>query len=310
MPAENKQEGRQALWRRIRRHKYFYLMLLPVLIWYAIFCYGPMYGVVTAFQDYTMTLGVFRSPFAGLTHFRALAEDTLFWRAFRNSVILSAYRILIEFPIPIILAILINELRVSWVRKTAQTLLYLPHFLSWIIVASIIVTFFNPDTGLVAAIASLFHMQLPPNLITASNFRGLLVATNIWKEAGWGMIIYLASMSSVDANLYEAAYVDGANRFQRVWHVTLPALKSVIAIQMILMVGTVLRSGFDQVFNLQNPLVMETGDIIDTYVYRTVMKDYKLSYATAIGLFNSMICTVLLLLSNFLSKKLNNQSIY
>lgn len=310
MPGENRQGDRQALWRRIRRHKYFYLMLLPVLVWYAIFCYGPMYGVVTAFQDYTMTLGVFRSPFVGLTHFRALAEDTLFWRAFRNSVILSVYRILIEFPIPIILAILINELRVSWVRKTAQTLLYLPHFLSWIIVASIIVTFFNPDTGLVAAVAALFNAQLPPNLITASNFRGLLVATNIWKEAGWGMIIYLASMSSVDANLYEAAYVDGANRFQRVWHVTLPALKSVIAIQMILMVGTVLRSGFDQVFNLQNPLVMETGDIIDTYVYRTVMKDYKLSYATAIGLFNSMICTTLLLLSNFLSKKLNSQSIY
>ncbi len=257
-----------------------------------------------------MSAGVFESPFVGMKHFNTLWGDSLFWRAFRNSVIIAFYRLIFEFPIPIILAVMINELRRSWTRKLAQTVLYLPHFLSWVIVASIIVTFVNPDTGLIAAVAKAFGSEMPPNIITASSFRGLLIVTNIWKEAGWGMIIYLASMSSVDANLYEAAYVDGANRFQRIWHVTLPALKGVIAIQMILMAGSVLRSGFDQVFNLSNPLVMETGDIIDTYVYRTVMKNYQLSYASAIGLFNSLICTVLLLLSNFLSKRLTSQSIY
>ncbi len=301
---------RAALWRAIKKYKYFYLMLAPVLAWYIIFCYGPMYGVLTAFQDYSMSRGVFRSPFVGLEHFRTLFADTLFWRAFRNSVIIAVYRVIFEFPIPIILSILINELRSSWVRKVTQTLLYLPHFLSWVIVASIIVTFFNPDTGLLAAVAELFGAEVPPNLITPGSFRALLVITNIWKEAGWGMIIYLASMSSVDANLYEAAYVDGANRFQRTWHITLPALRSVIAVQMILLAGSVLRSGFDQVFNLQNPLVMETGDIIDTYVYRTVTKENEFSYASAIGLFNSVICTALLLLANMLSKKLSDESIY
>ncbi len=305
-----KSEKRSRLWKNIKKYKYFYLMLLPVVLWYAIFCYGPMYGIVTAFQDYSMSAGVFESPFVGMKHFNTLWGDSLFWRAFRNSVIIAFYRLIFEFPIPIILAVMINELRRSWTRKLAQTVLYLPHFLSWVIVASIIVTFVNPDTGLIAAVAKAFGSEMPPNIITASSFRGLLIVTNIWKEAGWGMIIYLASMSSVDANLYEAAYVDGANRFQRIWHVTLPALKGVIAIQMILMAGSVLRSGFDQVFNLSNPLVMETGDIIDTYVYRTVMKNYQLSYASAIGLFNSLICTVLLLLSNFLSKRLTSQSIY
>ena len=298
------------LWRTIKSYKYFYLMLLPVLAWYIIFCYGPMYGVITAFQDYSMSRGVFRSPFVGLEHFRTLFSDTLFWRAFRNSVILAVYRILFEFPIPIILSILINELRSPLVRKFTQTLLYLPHFLSWVIVASIIVTFFNPDTGLLAAFARLFGSEMPPNLITAKSFRGILIITNIWKEAGWGMIIYLASMSSIDAALYEAAYVDGANRFQRTWHITLPALRSVIAIQMILLAGSVLRSGFDQVFNLSNPLVMETGDIIDTYVYRVVTKNGEFSYASAIGLFNSVICTAMLLLANALSKKLSDESIY
>ena len=298
------------LWRTIKSYKYFYLMLLPVLAWYIIFCYGPMYGVITAFQDYSMSRGVFRSPFVGLEHFRTLFSDTLFWRAFRNSVILAVYRILFEFPIPIILSILINELRSPLVRKFTQTLLDLPHFLSWVIVASIIVTFLNPDTGLLAAFARLFGSEMPPNLITAKSFRGILIITNIWKEAGWGMIIYLASMSSIDAALYEAAYVDGANRFQRTWHITLPALRSVIAIQMILLAGSVLRSGFDQVFNLSNPLVMETGDIIDTYVYRVVTKNGEFSYASAIGLFNSVICTAMLLLANTLSKKLSDESIY
>lgn len=298
------------IWRAIKKYKYFYLMLLPVVIWYLIFCYGPMYGVLTAFQNYSMSRGVWRSPFVGLEHFRELFADTLFWRAFRNSVIIAIYRVIFEFPVPIILAILINELRSSFMRKLTQTLLYLPHFLSWVIVASIIITFFNPDTGLLSAVARLFGSEMPPNLITADTFRGILIITNIWKEAGWGMIIYLASMSSVDANLYEAAYVDGANRFQRTWHITLPALRSVIAIQMILMAGSVLRSGFDQVFNLSNPLVMETGDIIDTYVYRTVTKNNEFSYASAIGLFNSVICTAMLLLANTLSKKLSDESIY
>ncbi|MDR1061284.1 MAG: ABC transporter permease subunit [Clostridiales bacterium] len=301
---------RRRFWTAFQKYKFFYLLLFPVLLWYAIFCYGPMYGIVTAFQNYSMTKGIMGSPFVGLEHFQKLFQDNLFWRAFRNTVILALYRILIEFPIPILLSLLVNELRRAWMRKVAQTITYLPHFLSWVIIASIIITFINPDTGFIAAIARNFSLSLPPNLITQGSFRWILVITNIWKEAGWGMIIYLASMAGVDSTLYEAAYADGASRFRRAWHVTLPALSNVIAIQMILLVGNVMRTGFDQVFNLSNKLVMATGDVIDFYVYRTVTQDYKLSYGAAMGLFNSVVCMALLLLANYTAKKLNGESIY
>lgn len=294
----------------INKYKFFYIMLTPVIIWYVIFCYVPMYGIITAFQDYAMHRGILNSTFVGLKHFYELFNDDLFWQAFQNSLIIAGYRIIFEFPIPIILAILINEVRRSWLNKTIQTIVYLPHFLSWVIVASIILTIFNPDQGLISAVMKLFGGKLSDNLITARTFRGVLIVTNIWKEAGWGMIIYIASISGIDVSLYEAALVDGAGRFQRMWHITLPGIRSVIIIMLILASGSIIQTGFDQVFNLSNPLVMETGDIIGTYVFRTVMKDYKLSYAAAIGLFNSVICTVLLTLTNWFAKVFNQESIY
>lgn len=307
--AVRKTAAKSVPWKHVKDHKYFYIMLLPVLAWYIIFCYLPMYGIVTAFQDYSMYKGTFHSPFVGLEHFRTLMEDSFFWRAFRNSVIIAVYRLVFEFPIPIILAIMINELRQSWLRKTIQTIVYLPNFLSWIIVASIVFTILNPDIGVIAEFMKQMGIE-KRNLVTPDNFRGLLIITDIWKTAGWGTIIFLASMSGIDLNLYEAAYVDGADRFHRIWHITLPAIRNVIAIVLILMVGSVLRTGFDQVFNMGSPMVMETGDIIDTYVTRTVMRDYKLSYAAAIGLFNSVICAILLFSSNFAARKLNQDSIY
>jgi putative aldouronate transport system permease protein len=294
----------------IKRYKFFYIMLVPVIIWYIIFCYVPMYGVITSFQDYAMHKGVLNSPFVGLKHFYELFEDDLFWRAFKNSLIIAGYRMIFEFPVPIILAILINEIRHSWLNKTIQTIVYLPHFLSWVIVASIMLTIFNPDQGLVAALMKSFGGRLSDNLITARTFRGILIVTNIWKEAGWGMIIYIASIAGIDVNIYEAALVDGANRFQRMWHITLPGIRSVIIVMLILTTGSIIQTGFDQVFNLSNPLVMETGDIIDTYVYRTVMKDYRLSYAAAIGLFNSVICATLLFFTNWLARAFNQEGIY
>lgn len=307
----NMSPKRSIIFKAIIKHKYFYLMLLPVLIWYIVFCYVPMYGVLSAFQDYEMHKGILQSPFVGLRHFDELIHDDLFWRAFRNSVIIAIYRIVFEFPIPIILAILINEIRHVWLSKTIQTIVYLPHFISWVIVASIIITIFNPDQGLVSAIMNaLGGGDMNVNIITAKSFKAVLIGTNIWKEAGWSMIIFIASIAGIDVYLYEASYVDGANRFQRMWYITLPGIRSVVSIMLILTIGSVIKTGFDQVFNLQNPLVMETGDIIDTYVYRTVMKDFRLSYAAALGLFNSIICTALLLSSNFAAKKMKMDSIY
>jgi putative aldouronate transport system permease protein len=285
-------------------------MLFPVLVWYVIFCYFPMYGVLIAFKDYAMTRGVFGSPWVGFDHFKTMMADRLFWRAFRNSLILASMRIVFEFPVPIILSILINELRLRWLRKLTQTVMYLPHFLSWITVASIFITIINPDKGLLAEVAKLLGNEIPPNMITNRTFRGLMIVSSLWKEAGWGTIIYLAAMSGVDETLYEAAWVDGANRFQRTWHVTLPAIRGVMVLMLILSIGSILSAGFDQVFNMHNKLVMETADIIDFYIYRVVMQDFRMSYAAALGLFNSLICAVLLLGSNALARALDIERIY
>lgn len=301
---------KRSLLLRIAQHKYFYLMLLPVVAWYLIFCYAPMYGVVTAFQDYAMHKGISGSPWVGLKHFRALLDDVFFWRAFKNTLIISGMRLALEFPVPILLALMIRELRGKWFKNAVQTVLYLPHFLSWIICSSIIMNLLNADEGLIPLLLNrLFRLPMQ-NYVTPSSFRWLLIVTNIWKEAGWSMIIFIAAMASIDPTLYEAAMVDGATRLQMTLHVTLPGILNTIVVVLILTIGGILGTGFDQVFNLQNPLVLETGDIINTYVLRTAMKDAKFSYATAIGLFNSVISTLLLLLSNRIARMIGQSSIY
>ncbi len=292
------------------RFKYFYIMLLPVVAWYIIFCYAPMYGVVTAFQDYIMHKGISGSSWMGLKHFVLLTKDVFFWNAFRNSLIIALMRMVFEFPVPIVLALLINELRGKRFKNFMQTFMYLPHFLSWIICVSIIQMVFNADEGLFTLLMHKVFGLPMQNYVTPASFRWFLVFTNIWKEAGWNMIIFLASMASIDPSLYEAAVVDGANRMRRCWHITLPGLRSVIIIVLILNVGSMLNTGFDQVFNMQNPLTLETGDIIDTYVTRTAMKDAKFSYASAIGLFNSVINTLLLLIANKGAHMLGQPGIY
>ena len=301
---------RQSLLRRILWHKYFYIMLIPVIVWYAIFCYAPMYGVLTAFQDYAMHKGLSSSPWVGLKHFNTLFKDVFFWRAFKNTLIISGMRLAIEFPAPIVLALLINELRGTKLKNTVQTVLYLPHFLSWIICASIVLNLLNADEGLIPLLINRLFGVPMKNYVTARSFRWLLIITNLWKEAGWSMIIFIAAMASIDPTLYEAAMADGAKRFQLVIHITLPGIFSTIVVVLILTIGDILGTGFDQVFNLQNPLVLETGDVINTYVLRTAMKDARFSYATAVGLFNSVISTLLLVVSNRISRALGQNGIY
>lgn len=296
--------------RNLLRYRYFYLMLIPVILWYVVFCYAPMYGVVTAFQDFQMHKGIGGSAWVGTKHFRALLKDLFFWRALRNSVAIAAMRLVFEFPVPILLAVLLNELRGRRFKQAVQTVVYLPHFLSWVICASIIFTVFNADDGLFTVVMhNVFGLPMQ-NYVTPTTFRRMLILTNLWKEAGWEMIIFLASMAAIDPTLYEAAVVDGAHRWRRIWHITLPGIRSVIVIVLILRIGSILNTGFDQVFNLQKPLVLETGDIIDTYVLRTAMKDAKFSYAAAVGLFNSIINTALLLLANWGAKLSGQQSIF
>lgn len=296
--------------KRVARSKYLYLLLIPVLIWYCIFCYGPMYGLVTAFQDYNMNKGVLGSPFVGLKHFKALMVDKYFWRAFQNTLIIALYRIIFVFPVGILLALLLNELKPRVFKKGVQTCLYLPHFLSWVIAASIVIAILSPDIGLVDGICRAFGWKTPVLLTKPAYFRRILVLSEIWKEAGWNTIIYVATISGIEQSQYEAAYVDGAGRWKQMRHITLPGLLPTVMIMLILTVGQIMNAGFDQVYNLYNARVYSTGDIIDTYIFRTVLSDNKLSYAASAGLFKSVIGTILLAGTNLASRKITGNGIF
>lgn len=303
-------KDRMTFGKAIKKYKFLYLMLVPVVIWYLIFCYAPMYGVVTAFQDYNMNKGVWGSPFAGLKHFQTMAGDKYFWQAFRNTIILAVYRLIIEFPIPILMALFFNEIRAGKFKKTVQTVVYLPHFLSWVIAASIVTALLSPGTGLLSAVCDMLGADSPVLLTDPKAFRPILILSNIWKEAGWNTIIYVATISGIEQGLYEASQVDGANRWQRMWHITLPGIRSVVVVMLILSVGQILNAGFDQIYNLYNARVYETGDIIDTYIFRTALGDNKLSYASAVGLLKSVLGTALLILTNSAANKINDEGIF
>ncbi len=292
------------------KYKELTLMFLPVALYFIIFKYIPMYGITMAFKDYKIKYGILGSPWIGLQNFRDLFELASFSRAIRNTIIISLLKLVTGFPCPIILALLLNEVRHLKFKKTVQTISYLPHFLSWIILAGIFYQFLSPSTGMVNYILSQFGIK--PIYFMGSNewFRFTLVVTNIWKGIGWSSIIYLAAIAGIDLNLYEAAVCDGANRFQRMWSITIPSILPTITVLLILDVGGIMSAGFDQIFNLYNPAVYETADIIDTYVYRMGIGEMKYSMATAVGLFQNVIGFFLVITTNFISKKISNYGIW
>lgn len=291
-------------WKRYKRYKYLLLMLAPALIWYLIFHYGPLYGIQLAFKDFNITKGIMDSPWAGLKHFEAMvngAQD--FHLILRNTIIISLYHLLFGFPAPIILAILLNELRLKLFKKIAQTLTYLPHFLSWVVVASFMFTVLSPSSGIVNAIISWFGFDPIYFLGKAEYFRFTLISTSIWKEVGWGAIIYLAAIAGIDPGMYEAAVMDGAGRFKQFMYITLPSLLPVITIMLILRIGNVLDAGFDQVLNMYSPATYSVGDILDTYVYRIGLEQMQFSFATAVGLSKNIVALILVLFTNYLVKR-------
>lgn len=301
------------LWKQILKHKYFYLMFLPALIFYGVFSYAPMYGVQLAFKDLNFAKGITGSPWTsmhGMEHFYELLSDMEFQKAFKNTIIISIQRIIFEFPVPIILALLINEIRRSKVKRLIQTVLTFPHFLSWIVVTGI---FFNllSDSGVLNEIIVALGGQKIHLLSRASTFRGLLYATSNWKEAGWGTIIYLAAITGISIELYEAAIVDGAKRFQLVRYITWPAIKSVIGLMLILSIASMMSAGFDQIFNMYNPAVYHKVDIIDTFIYRrTFVTGLDFASSTAIGLFKSVINFIMLFAANITVRKITGKGIY
>lgn len=297
--------------RQYIRNKYLLLMLLPVLLWYAIFHYAPLYGIQLAFKDFRVMEGIWGSPWVGMKHFLFMfTASPDFPIIMKNTIIISLLHIIFGFPAPIILALIFNEIRSLVFKRVAQTISYLPHFLSWVIMGGLVIMILSPSTGIVNYIIQWFGFDPIFFLADKDWFRPTLVISAIWKEIGWGSIIYLAALASIDTGLYEAAKIDGAGRWKQTLHITLPSIMNVIAILFILRMGGILNGGFDQILNLYNPAVYEVSDIIDTYVYRIGVSKLNYSFATAVGLFKNLIALALVLLTNYLIKKSGQEGLY
>ena len=298
--ALNVRSSQASLSVRLRKYKWYYFIILPVFSYFVIFHYAPMYGVVVAFKDYKMSLGIFGSEWVGLKYFRKLVEAPFFWRALKNTLIFALYRMTIVFAVPIIYALLLNELQHKRFKKTIQTISYLPHFISWIILTGIFIELLSPSRGFVNYIIQFFGKQPIYFLGDENYFRGTVVVTGIWQSMGWSSIMYLAAIASVDQEQYESAYIEGANRFQMAWHITLPSIMGTIVMLYIFAMGGILNSSFDQIFNMMNDVTRPTGEVIDTYVYNLGLQRFEYSFSTAVGLFKNSVGFILVILSNYI----------
>lgn len=295
---------------RMRRYRWLYLMLIPGLVYFALFKYFPMYGVSIAFQDFLPFLGYSGSPWVGFKHFEALFSGPDFPRILGNTLILAALNILIVFPAPIIVALLLNELRVSWLKRAVQSSIYIPHFLSWTIVASLTFLLFGLDPGPVANAINDLTGQRFDFLADPEWFRPLIILQSLWKATGWGTIIYLAALTGVDPNLYEAARIDGAGRWRQMWHVTLPSIRSTVVVMAILTAGNLLDTGFEQIYLMTNSLNRGVADVFDTYVYWMGITQGAYSYSTAVGLFKAVVGIILIFGANWLARKFGQSGLF
>lgn len=292
------------------KYKNYYLMLLPGLIFVIIFLYLPMVFNFIAFKDYKIFLGPFESPWNGLENFKRLFQNSDFIRIIKNTLIISFYKILIGFPIPIIFALLLNEVRSIAFKKTVQTIVYLPHFISWVVLASLATTLLSPNDGFLNNL--LVQMGREPIFFLGDSkyFRSVLIATDIWKEMGWSAIIYLAALAGVSLDMYEAAAIDGASKIQKIINITIPTIMPTIMIMLLLRMGGILNAGFEQIFTLYNPAVYDVADIIDTYVYRIGIVKSQYGFSAAAGLFKSVIACIMVVSCNWLAKKSGQEGLF
>jgi putative aldouronate transport system permease protein len=288
--------------RRMWRARTLYLFILPAMVYFFIFDYIPYYGLTMAFKDFKIFAGLNASPWVGLKYFKEFFESPDFIRLLRNTLGISIMRIIFGFPVPIIFALLLNEVRHSGYKRFVQTVTYFPHFLSWVVYAGIILTFIQPS-GIINALLKSIGQQPIQFLTSTVYFVPMLIGTEIMKEFGFGAIIYLASISGIDPQLYEAAIVDGAGKWRQIWHITLPSLRPTIIVMLILALGRVLNAGFEQIFVLYNASVYEVTDIIDTFVYRVGLEAAQYSLATAVGFFKGVVGFILVFTSNMVIRR-------
>ncbi|MCR8635824.1 ABC transporter permease [Paenibacillus radicis (ex Xue et al. 2023)] len=299
-----------SLLRYVIKKKWSYFMLLPGVLYFIIFKYFPMWGVIIAFQNYQPFLGLFHSPWVGLEHFHTFFSDASFWQLFRNTAILAVYNLVFYFPVPIIVALMLNEVRTAVFKRFVQTVIYIPHFVSWVVVIGMAYVFFTTEGGVINELIARMFGQKLNLLVSASWFRPMMMFEVIWKDTGWGTIIFLAALAGVDPQLYEAARMDGAGRMRQLWHITLPAIRSTIVVLLILRLGHFLDTGFEQIFLSLNAMNREIGEVFETYVYRMGIQQGRFSYSTAVGLFKSVIGLILVAGANYLAKKLGEEGVY
>ena len=293
-----------------RKYEYqYYLMLVPVVIFLLVFSIAPLFGIVIAFERFLPAKGIFHSDWVGLKYFQNMLSLPESWRIFRNTVVIAVEKISLGIIVPVVFSLLLNEIRNVFIKRSIQTIIYIPHFLSWVVLAAPIMNIFAYN-GIVNNLIELFGGERVLFLSSNRYFRGILIFTNEWKEFGFGTIVYLASITGINPNLYEAAEIDGATRFQKIRYITLPCLRAIIVLMLTRSLGNVLNAGFDQVYNLYSPAVYETADIIDTYVYRAGLLDLNYSLSTAMSLLKSFFGMTLILTSNYLSLKLADYRVF
>ncbi|MBP3361485.1 MAG: sugar ABC transporter permease [Clostridia bacterium] len=296
--------------RTIKRDLSLYIMSVPFILAYILFAYKPLTGLIIAFKEYNLFEGTYSSPWVGLDNFRAFLGGPYFSRTFKNTLILGALGILFGFPAPILLALMINEVRVKWFQRTVQSITFMPYFVSTVVVAGIVVNILSPSTGVVNKILGLFGAEPIYFMTKPEWFRTIYIASGIWQFSGYNAIIYIAALSAVDVQLYEACIIDGGNKFKQIIHVTIPGILPTIIIMFIMDIGNIINVGYEKIILLYQPATYETADILSTYMFRSGIQDGEYGVATAVGLFNSAVSLLMVTATNMLCRKLNNTSLW
>ncbi len=294
----------------VKRDWQLYLMLIPTIVWLLVFLYKPMYGLQIAFKDYSVFKGIAASPWIGFEHFYTLFGNDQFWRAVKNTVVISFFSLLIGFPMPILLALMFNEILRPLFKRVAQTIVYLPHFISAVIIAGIVIAGFSPSSGVVNTFLGWFGIESIYFLTKPEWFRPIFIGSTIWQEAGFSSIIYLAAIAGVSPTLYESAVVDGASRWQMIWKITLPSILPTIIIMLLIRIGNLLEVSFEMIILLYQPATYQTADVINTFVFRQGLEGGQYDFASAAGLFNAVVAFVLVMLANSISKRYSRTSLW
>ena len=309
-PSETQKTSNRSLWKRILLNRQYYYLLIPALIWYIIFAYGPLYGLQIAFKNFSGAKGIWGSPWVGLRHFRMFFGSYYFPMLVKNTLLISVYSLAAGTPIPILVALMLNEVRARKYKKFIQTVLYAPHFISTIVLAGIIIIVLSPSTGIVNHMLRALGGEAHYFMTSPTAFRHIYVWSGVWQGAGWSAIIYLAALSAVNPELHEAATIDGASRLQRVWYLNVPTILPTFTILLILSVGRIMSVGYEKVYLLMNDLNQTTAEVISTYVYKRGLQNAEYSFSSAVGLFNNVINFILLMIVNWIAGRVSETSLF